>query len=151
MLDFSSCELKKRCPSLNTPPYAGVWPRSVGSARAMCKTEAPAPGAPVINGPVRSKAKPSVWLCPRSNTSGSAQPSGNGAKCKRPFNKCNGSAARSYFKRCPIHLAVNARSEEHTSELQSQSNLVCRLLLEKKKKAHTSPTPQSQYRHSPSL
>src|SRR5688572_7700276 len=27
----------------------------------------------------------------------------------------------------------NARSEEHTSELQSQSNLVCRLLLEKKK------------------
>src|SRR2546427_7897960 len=29
------------------------------------------------------------------------------------------------------------RSEEHTSELQSQSNLVCRLLLEKKKKMHT--------------
>src|SRR5688572_32491980 len=29
---------------------------------------------------------------------------------------------------------VNNRSEEHTSELQSQSNLVCRLLLEKKKK-----------------
>src|SRR6266478_10172097 len=28
----------------------------------------------------------------------------------------------------------NWRSEEHTSELQSQSNLVCRLLLEKKKK-----------------
>src|SRR2546430_3751123 len=28
------------------------------------------------------------------------------------------------------------RSEEHTSELQSQSNLVCRLLLEKKKKNH---------------
>src|SRR2546430_5144700 len=31
-----------------------------------------------------------------------------------------------------------ARSEEHTSELQSQSNLVCRLLLEKKK--HTAPS-----------
>src|SRR2546430_10153707 len=30
-----------------------------------------------------------------------------------------------------------ARSEEHTSELQSQSNLVCRLLLEKKNKAYT--------------
>src|SRR2546427_25999 len=30
------------------------------------------------------------------------------------------------------------RSEEHTSELQSQSNLVCRLLLEKKKKLHKS-------------
>src|SRR2546427_8977713 len=35
------------------------------------------------------------------------------------------------------------RSEEHTSELQSQSNLVCRLLLEKKKnKAYT---PAAQY------
>src|SRR2546427_4042051 len=30
------------------------------------------------------------------------------------------------------HADPNARSEEHTSELQSQSNLVCRLLLEKK-------------------
>src|SRR2546430_8457040 len=30
--------------------------------------------------------------------------------------------------------AEDLRSEEHTSELQSQSNLVCRLLLEKKKK-----------------
>src|SRR5688572_31107486 len=37
-----------------------------------------------------------------------------------------------------LEVAPNAdeldRSEEHTSELQSQSNLVCRLLLEKKKK-----------------
>src|SRR2546427_1102879 len=33
---------------------------------------------------------------------------------------------------CP--LSPPPRSEEHTSELQSQSNLVCRLLLEKKKK-----------------
>src|SRR5205085_12209386 len=32
--------------------------------------------------------------------------------------------------RCPVDIQ---RSEEHTSELQSQSNLVCRLLLEKKK------------------
>src|SRR2546430_12869072 len=30
------------------------------------------------------------------------------------------------------HMLVYFRSEEHTSELQSQSNLVCRLLLEKK-------------------
>src|SRR2546430_13282150 len=33
-----------------------------------------------------------------------------------------------------VGMAAAARSEEHTSELQSQSNLVCRLLLEKKKK-----------------
>src|SRR2546430_10955784 len=31
------------------------------------------------------------------------------------------------------HVGAQNRSEEHTSELQSQSNLVCRLLLEKKK------------------
>src|SRR5688572_32109159 len=33
-----------------------------------------------------------------------------------------------------FHHSHRFRSEEHTSELQSQSNLVCRLLLEKKKK-----------------
>src|SRR2546430_8493305 len=36
----------------------------------------------------------------------------------------------------PVHAKV--RSEEHTSELQSQSNLVCRLLLEKKTNSVTS-------------
>src|SRR3989475_5695358 len=36
--------------------------------------------------------------------------------------------------RRPRSARVAIRSEEHTSELQSQSNLVCRLLLEKKKK-----------------
>src|SRR2546427_3073488 len=34
----------------------------------------------------------------------------------------------------PARSRASRRSEEHTSELQSQSNLVCRLLLEKKKK-----------------
>src|SRR2546430_12534514 len=34
---------------------------------------------------------------------------------------------------CVEPLRIRLRSEEHTSELQSQSNLVCRLLLEKKK------------------
>src|SRR2546427_4529425 len=34
---------------------------------------------------------------------------------------------------CPSTRSRLPRSEEHTSELQSQSNLVCRLLLEKKK------------------
>src|SRR2546430_7660297 len=44
------------------------------------------------------------------------------------------------------------RSEEHTSELQSQSNLVCRLLLEKKKQAHRVPHRQPDPRRThPSL
>src|SRR2546427_6135840 len=36
-----------------------------------------------------------------------------------------------------VHSGIDVRSEEHTSELQSQSNLVCRLLLEKKKNKTT--------------
>src|SRR2546430_2742933 len=40
----------------------------------------------------------------------------------------------------PCRRLVSRRSEEHTSELQSQSNLVCRLLLEKKKKLSVSLT-----------
>src|SRR3989440_8995097 len=35
------------------------------------------------------------------------------------------------------HVVVKARSEEHTSELQSRSDLICPLLLEKKKKKKT--------------
>src|SRR5690606_39512897 len=35
--------------------------------------------------------------------------------------------------RCSWSVRAHARSEEHTSELQSRENLVCRLLLEKKK------------------
>src|SRR5688572_31685868 len=40
-----------------------------------------------------------------------------------------------WIRAMPGARYVRVRSEEHTSELQSQSNLVCRLLLEKKKKA----------------
>src|SRR2546430_7529896 len=48
--------------------------------------------------------------------------------------------------------AGTVRSEEHTSELQSQSNLVCRLLLEKKKYPHdTHTTPQPAALHSHGL
>src|SRR5688572_32356148 len=40
---------------------------------------------------------------------------------------------------------VTHRSEEHTSELQSQSNLVCRLLLEKKNTENKNEVPSSIY------
>src|SRR2546427_4248018 len=46
---------------------------------------------------------------------------------------------------------TSARSEEHTSELQSQSNLVCRLLLEKKKNKNAAldlVTRVRQYKHN---
>src|SRR2546430_11401562 len=52
------------------------------------------------------------------------------------------SAFQPYFLLGPTFV----RSEEHTSELQSQSNLVCRLLLEKKKK--TTSITKHAYRSS---
>src|SRR2546427_6857006 len=62
-----------------------------------------------------------------------------------PADGCCGFATRTPAIRTP-HPAN--RSEEHTSELQSQSNLVCRLLLEKKKPNHLPYTP---YPHPPTL
>src|SRR5258706_3986446 len=49
----------------------------------------------------------------------------------RPCRSSDQSASSSRF--CLVLLARPDRSEEHTSELQSLTNLVCRLLLEKKK------------------
>src|SRR5205085_7838157 len=45
-------------------------------------------------------------------------------------------------------IVRDSRSEEHTSELQSQSNLVCRLLLEKKKKKKLKETDVSVIYHN---
>src|SRR5688572_31417862 len=51
---------------------------------------------------------------------------------------------------CPaariVATPVVGRSEEHTSELQSQSNLVCRLLLEKKNKKNQTGTSDTKSR-----
>src|SRR5437667_11162724 len=47
---------------------------------------------------------------------------------RRSGRRCSGSRAPDRSPRCTTH-----RSEEHTSELQSHHDLVCRLLLEKKK------------------
>src|SRR5690242_21633956 len=63
-------------------------------------------------------------------------------KTRKQFN-----LLRELMHRPDVDLIVNAcdagregeRSEEHTSELQSHVNLVCRLLLEKKKKQITTP------------
>src|SRR2546427_9345487 len=54
---------------------------------------------------------------------------------KKRFGRCRALASTP-----PDSTLPDGRSEEHTSELQSQSNLVCRLLLEKKKKQHDDTT-----------
>src|SRR2546427_3749205 len=56
--------------------------------------------------------------------------------CMRPTPTRRATASSGSGRRMPWQAVgtPRSRSEEHTSELQSQSNLVCRLLLEKKKK-----------------
>src|SRR5688572_18547263 len=64
-------------------------------------------------------------------TQGHGAPEGHVEAARRRLNELN----RELHIQLPVYLMVTkCRSEEHTSELQSQSNLVCRLLLEKKKK-----------------
>src|SRR2546430_3803305 len=67
-------------------------------------------------------------ICASSSRSRSAESSFDSA-----------SAAATILSRTNRRLPMR-RSEEHTSELQSQSNLVCRLLLEKKKIKAENPT-----------
>src|SRR2546427_5988457 len=76
----------------------------------------------MIRRPPRSTLFPYTTLFRSSSASGRSPTS-----CTRSSPNCAASAPR------PTPRFSN-RSEEHTSELQSQSNLVCRLLLEKKKK-----------------
>src|SRR5206468_7427764 len=64
-------------------------------------------------------------LAMASNTSVKLSPANGG----RPVSTLN-------IKLPKEKTSLAARSEEHTSELQSRSDLVCRLLLEKKKKTH---------------
>src|SRR5688572_32717900 len=73
---------------------------------------------------------------------------------RSPRRRSGRSRRHSSGGRCPASLCNAAqrwcrRSEEHTSELQSQSNLVCRLLLEKKKQQKPSTNPVQRARHTP--
>src|SRR5438034_10675351 len=54
-----------------------------------------------------------------------------------PRRCARGAARPPSQRRCERFALARTRSEEHTSELQSHSDLVCRLLLEKKKKKKT--------------
>src|SRR2546427_7100800 len=82
----------------------------------------------------------SSWSPPRSAASSSTtsrRPPGAIGRCRAP------PSSRRTIPRC-CSRTLGWRSEEHTSELQSQSNLVCRLLLEKKKK-NNQHTPTQRY------
>src|SRR2546426_8456640 len=94
----------------------------------------------MIRRPPRSTLFPYTTLFRSQTTLGAAPTSGNVTapvvEVVTPGVKTEG-AADSSGEAAP---SVFTRSEEHTSELQSPCNLVCRLLLEKKKETSTSPT-----------
>src|SRR5258708_20648856 len=71
------------------------------------------------------------WQCPCSSARFSA--SGLSLSARRPAS-CSSARNSSKSSAC---AASASRSEEHTSELQSPDHLVCRLLLEKKKRKST--------------
>src|SRR2546430_7395240 len=79
-------------------------------------------------------------VCPPSSASMPSLASELQLPPLRPRRSISSSSSRSFWGEISGErpLMSDLRSEEHTSELQSQSNLVCRLLLEKKKlNAHT--------------
>src|SRR2546427_9460741 len=88
----------------------------------------------MIRRPPRSTLFPYTTLF-RSHWSPWSSSVGRGAEAATPPGSLH--AADAAHAREEILPQKWRRSEEHTSELQSQSNLVCRLLLEKKKKKET--------------
>src|SRR5262249_60765549 len=60
------------------------------------------------------------------------------SNCESSSRQCLSGAPRTGLE--PVGAESGARSEEHTSELQSLTNLVCRLLLEKKKREKAATT-----------
>src|SRR5690606_41791213 len=104
------------------------------------------PSGSLIPGPTRSPPFPYTTLFRSARTDPGAHPSPFRIR-SRPMAHPSSAGARfraALTAEKPLQIvgAVNAytamlarRSEEHTSELQSRENLVCRLLLEKKKNA----------------
>src|SRR3989475_3629744 len=90
----------------------------------------------MIRRPPRSTLFPYTTLF-RSRQRNRQAPPSAGRYCAQPIDLKQPAGPKSSES-----STSSTRSEEHTSELQSQSNLVCRLLLEKKKR----PTPHTATR-----
>src|SRR5260221_13062748 len=98
----------RRPPRSTLFPYTTLFRSPSGCAHHCCHGHKNARSIPV-------HVPPDKWLYPCFQSDES---------CKSPL----------HLRQFPARRAHDRRSEEHTSELQSHSDLVCRLLLEKKKK-----------------
>src|SRR5438309_6018582 len=83
---------------------------------------------------------PRSTLFPYTTLFRSATPASTPHRVRR---KCHARSAPPQSAAPATPTPVRTRSEEHTSELQSQFHLVCRLLLEKKKKQQTNTNYKS--------
>src|SRR3712207_7665699 len=98
----------------------------------------------MIRRPPRSTLFPYTTLFRSSPRASSATTAGRTRQWystaeRAPTTSTSGSAWKNRMKLAPGEVSAKgrgARSEEHTSELQSRQYLVCRLLLEKKKSLH---------------
>src|SRR5207249_6268340 len=112
--------VSRRGRSRNWPAH--LWPSAKGRIPTRSQTSTAAAGS-ALPRPISTTAQ-----CLSSSSTSLAA-----SFCLERQNNCRFATETSY----PSHYRwgpYNSRSEEHTSELQSRFDLVCRLLLEKKKK-----------------
>src|SRR2546422_2468906 len=108
---YSSNEVSSSLPCIG-PSWSSTWP-----AKSRAKTSTVKTRARCVRS-VESASWCGSWPCAVRMMNASTP-------------ACSHEPSRSFIQRCRV---LRRRSEEHTSELQSRLHLVCRLLLEKKKK-----------------
>src|SRR5215213_10459654 len=108
-----------------------------GAARATSSAPSAPRRAPPSPGPTRAAAPATGWPSWSRSRAGC-----RGGRAGRRHRRRPEPPPR--HRRAAPHAGAPARSEEHTSELQSLTNLVYRLLLEKKKQNQTYPLLQNK-------
>src|SRR2546430_4050010 len=118
-----------------SPSTRAAAPPSEGPAQAIGRTP---PRLSYTNGEV-SFFRPGAqdWASAQANT-----PLAPGDEL---YTSTQGDLELQVGTRAFVRAWGDTRSEEHTSELQSQSNLVCRLLLEKKKRVQINEVTYKEY------
>src|SRR5256886_12805386 len=113
-----------------------------GAAEGNCRPDIDRCGTLAPLPPTAHRKRTAIRRCGRVERRGCdlGQPHAGGIRFGRRNSEAEPCTRLAHVRVC--------RSEEHTSELQSQSNLVCRLLLEKKKKLSIT---EDTYHHRPAI
>src|SRR2546422_7476699 len=103
----------------------------------------------MIRRPPRSTLFPYTTLFRSRSPAGCPRPTTTRARGRWRHRRTPGLSSRTHAGDVSRHTESRVRSEEHTSELQSRLHLVCRLLLEKKKKKYDNDAFSVQQYHTP--